>query len=186
MPRARRNAVSASPTVGMAPSSLSTLRATHPSFPPIGVSYVTPRPASQLPAPRRASARRHPTLSAGSIAPSPESAAPNLRTNTNTNTNTNTKPWHRTPPPSPRPPPRTAPELGVGSCCWGFTLGQLRACSCRWSLGLWGCRSPRGRGGDGLDQSALDGGVPGAGSKWNLARRARRRLGRAVRGSADT
>jgi len=65
-------------------------------------------------------------------------------------------------------------------------MTQLRACSCRWSGGLWGCRSPRRRGGGGLGQSALDGGVPGAGSAWNLDRRAWCRLCRAARGSVGS
>ena len=65
-------------------------------------------------------------------------------------------------------------------------MTQLRACSYRWSMGLWGCRSPQRWGGAGLDQEELDGGVPGAASAWNLARRARRRLCRAGRGSAGS
>ena len=67
-----------------------------------------------------------------------------------------------------------------------MALTQLRACSCRWSMGLWGCRPRSRRDGGGLRQNALDGGVPGAGWARNLDRRARRRLGRAGgRGAAS-
>ena len=84
--------------------------------------------------------QHRPALSSEAVASAPESEAPNLPTNTNTNTNTNTKPWHRPSPPSPRPPPRTAPEMGAGSCCWEFTLGQLRACS--WGVVAGSLRLP--------------------------------------------
>jgi len=87
-------------------------------------------------------------------------------------------------PPQGRGPPETS--MDGGTCSRRMAMTQLRACSCRWLVGLWGCRSPRSQGGAGRGQNALDGGVPGAGSAWNLDRRARRRPGRAGRGSAGS
>ena len=83
-----------------------------------------------------------------------------------------------------RGPPESS--MDRGTCRRRMAMTQLRACSCRWSMGLWGCRSPRRRGGAGLGRNTLGGGVPSGGSAWNLDRRARRRLGRAGRGSAGS
>jgi len=90
-------------------------------------------------------------------------------TNTNTNTNTNTTGRHGR---------RKHVAVARGSCCRRRSLRQVRACSPRWSMGLWGCRvSGRGDGGRcrpvgaGRGRARPTGFVEGAGNaEWRSGR----------------